>query len=148
MEAGTIEAPSDAARDEAEAALAAEQKGLDGGGEFDGRDLPDGAADDEGGDILEPAQQDGLFDQVIEDEELAAALDKRQKAKDARKAAQAAFKERHDVVKGKLDALDLEDGTVVRCGRHRVEVKRVAARSVSFETSPSRRLQIKLLEDS
>lgn len=103
---------------------------------------------DEDQELREPVDiQDGMFDTVIDDPELADALDRRQAAKDKRAAAQKTFKERHDVVKGKLDALDLEEGAVVRCGRHRVEVKATAPRSVSFDTAPGRRLQIKLIED-
>lgn len=103
---------------------------------------------DEDQELREPVDiQDGMFDTVIDDPDLADALDRRQAAKDKRAAAQKTFKERHDVVKGKLDALDLEEGAIVRCGRHRVEVKATASRSVSFDTAPGRRLQIKLIED-
>lgn len=105
---------------------------------------PDGAADDPvGGD-----PQDGLFDEVIADAELEAALDARAKAKDAKKRATRTFNERHDVVKGKLDALDLEDDTVVRCGRHRIKVTRTPPRSVAFETDGGRRMTISLLPEA
>lgn len=102
---------------------------------------PDGAADDPAGGV-----QDGLFDQVIEDEALEAALDEREKRKQRKKKATAEFKEKHDVVKAKLDFHDLPDGSIVRCGRHRVKITRTAPRSVAFETGGSRRVTISLLD--
>jgi hypothetical protein len=127
--------------EERAARLEAEQAALDAGGELDadGRDFPEGAADD--GDNV-GSQQDGLFDQVVEDEELEAVLDEREKLRQKKLAATKAYKERHDVAKGKLDALDLPDDSTVRCGRHRITVKRSAARHVSFDTGGQRTLRI------
>lgn len=106
--------------------------------EDDGLDLPDGAADDDAGEH----QQDGLFDQVIEDAELEAVLDEREKLRQKKLAATTAYKERHDVAKAKLDALDLADDTVVRCGRHRITVKRTEVKDVAFTTGGKRQMRI------
>ena len=86
--------------------------------------------------------QDGLFDQVIDDAELEAVLDEREKRRQKRLAANTAFKEKHDVAKGKLDALDLPDDTVVRCGRHRITVKRTEPKDVAFTTGGKRQMRI------
>lgn len=104
---------------------------------------PDGAADDPAG-----GQQDGLFDKVIDDAELAALLDERAKRNAAKKTATAKFKEKHEAAKHELEKLDLADGDVVRCGKHRIKVTRPAPREVSFTTNPNRRMTFSLLEDS
>lgn len=95
-----------------------------------------------------PDIQDGLFDKVVEDELLGKALEKRQAAKDKKAKASADFKETDDVVKGKLDALDLEPGTVVRCGRFRISKSEPGAPvEVNFTRSPKPRLTISLLDE-
>lgn len=90
--------------------------------------------------------QAGLFDRVIEDGDLEAALEERERRRVKKADALAKFKETHDSVKGRLDALDLEEDTVVRCGRFRITVKATESRSVAFDTAPGRRTTISLLD--
>jgi hypothetical protein len=93
-----------------------------------------------------PDDQDGLFDQVIENDLLEQALENRQKHKEQRSAAQAKFKEAHDQAKGILATLELAEDSVVRVGRFRVKNSKVAAKAVAFETAESSRLTISLLD--
>ncbi len=94
----------------------------------------------------EPDDQDGLFDQVVENDVLAAALERREQAKQAKNAATKAYKDAHDAAKAHIDALELEEGAVVRCGRFRLKLSAVQGRSVSFETGDTSRLSISLLD--
>lgn len=91
--------------------------------------------------------QDGLFDREVEDGDLIAALEKREKAKDAKKAVTAKYREAHDKVTGMLAGFELGDEEIVRVGRFRIKMSRVEGRSVAFDTSPSRRMTISLLDD-
>jgi hypothetical protein len=103
---------------------------------------PEGAADD-GDNIGGPAPvQTGLFDRVIEHPELEKLLDERAAANVKKLAATAKFKEKHDAAKALLEAQDLEDGTVVRCGNHRITVKRSEPRDVAFTTGGKRTIRI------
>jgi hypothetical protein len=96
---------------------------------------PEGAADDA------PVQH-GLFDRVIEHPELEKLLDERAAANVKKLAATAKYKEKHDGAKALLEAQDLEDGTVVRCGNHRITVKRSEPKDVSFTTGGNRTIRI------
>jgi hypothetical protein len=142
LEASTIQET-----DEQRAArLEAEQEALDRGAELeaDGRDLPEGAADDGEGSTVDP--QSGFFDHALEDEALEKVLDEREKLRVQRAEINAKFRDRDTVAKAKIAAFDLADGEVARCGRHRIEIKPVAARSVAFDTAPTRRVNIKLFD--
>jgi hypothetical protein len=101
---------------------------------------PEGAADDA------PAQF-GLFDRVIEHPELERLLDERAAANAKKKVAAAKYKEKHDASKALLEAQDLEDGTVVRCGAHRITVKRSEPRDVAFTTGGNRTIRIFPIRD-
>lgn len=90
--------------------------------------------------------QDGLFDKEFDDTNLEELLDKREQKKAKRAAANAAFKEEDDKVKARLSEFELADGEVARVGKYRIEKKATAARAVSFETSPSSRLNISLFD--
>jgi hypothetical protein len=103
---------------------------------------PEGAADD-GDNIGAPTPvQAGLFDRVIEHPELEKLLDERAAANAKKLAATAKYKEKHDGAKALLEAQDLEDGTVVRCGNHRITVKRSEPRDVAFTTGGKRTIRI------
>lgn len=91
--------------------------------------------------------QDGLFDQVIEDADLEAALEARERQRQDKLVVQARYKEAHEKVAGKLEGLELDDDSVVRIGRFRVKVSKTPGRSVSFETSESRRTTISLISE-
>lgn len=106
------------------------------------------------GEIAQDAQQ-GLFDVVLENEQLEAALDRRQKAKERLKNPQKSYKEADDAAKGMISGLE-EYGWVdpegdqpcrIRCGRYVIRVAPSKSRSVSFTTEPSRRTTISLLGD-
>lgn len=101
---------------------------------------------DLGNDVPAGDPQDGIFDKQINDDSLETLLDKREDLKTERKAAQAAFKEKDDAVKARIAEFELADGEVARVGKYRIEKKATASRSVSFETSPSSRLTIKLFD--
>lgn len=94
-----------------------------------------------------PQAQASLYETTIENAELESALEKRQKAKDAAKAARAALKVEDEKAKGLIATLDLEGGAI-RVGRFVVSQSSVAARSVAFETDPTTRLNISLLDDA
>ena len=89
--------------------------------------------------------QESMLDVPIDDPELEEALEKRETKRVARANANARYKEAHDRARGMIDALDLADGDVARCGKFRIKVSRIAPRDVSFSTSEARRVQITLL---
>lgn len=91
--------------------------------------------------------QQGMFDREVEDGDLIAALEKRHKTNEARKAAVAKHREAHDKAKALIDAYELGDEEIVRAGRFRIRMSRSEGRSVAFETAPSRRMTISLLDD-
>lgn len=86
--------------------------------------------------------QTAMDEGLIEDEKLEKALEDREKKRKVKSDATADFKDADDVVKGKLDALELDEGATVRCGRFRISKKSTPARDVSFTTEPSSQLQI------
>lgn len=90
--------------------------------------------------------QNGLFDKEFDDTNLEQLLDKREEKKTKRGAANKAFKEADEQAKARLEEFELADGEVARVGKYRIEKKATAARSVSFDTSPSSRLNIKLFD--
>jgi hypothetical protein len=87
------------------------------------------------------------FDEkVIEDPDLEKALEDREKVKSQRAALNQKYKEAHESAVDLIDELDLTEDVVVRCGRFRLSVSRVASRSVEFTTSPTERLNISTVE--
>lgn len=105
------------------------------------------------GEITKDDQQ-GLFDVVLENDLLEAALERRQKAKEKLKSPQKAYKEADDAAKGMVSGLeeyewvqpDGDEPMTIRCGRFRIRVSPSKSRSVSFTTEPSRRTTISLLD--
>jgi len=92
--------------------------------------------------------QQGMFDREVEDGDLIAALEKREKTRAAASAAKAKHTEQHDKVKAMIDAYDLGDEEVVRAGRFRIRMsRREGGTPVSFTTAPGRRKTISLLDD-
>jgi hypothetical protein len=94
----------------------------------------------------EPDDQDGLFDQVIQNDVLAQALEKREKARLAKAKATKTYTEAHEAAKGQIDALGLDAETVVRCGRFRIRKSIRPGQTVSFDTSDTPTLAISPLE--
>jgi hypothetical protein len=82
-----------------------------------------------------------MDEHVVESAELEAALEAREVAKAAAREARAAFKEKHDAAAGLIAALELDESPT-RVGRFRLVVRKVAARSVAFETDPTTRVTI------
>lgn len=92
--------------------------------------------------------QDGLFDQLVENAELEAALEDREKRNNSRLELTRQFKEADTKAKGILATLvDIEEGTVVRVGPFRIEKSPVKAKSVAFETGPTSKLSITRADD-
>lgn len=91
--------------------------------------------------------QQGLFDRVVEDGDLISALEEREKRNKSRKAVTAKYREQHEKVVEMLAVFALGDEEVVRAGRFRIKMSRREGQSVAFETSPSRRMTISLLDD-
>jgi hypothetical protein len=90
--------------------------------------------------------QESMFDRVIEDGDLIAALEARETARAHRAEVQATFKDADDAAKDKIAALEMETDEVIRAGRFRIKKTSVASREVAFETSPTSRVSISTLE--
>lgn len=93
---------------------------------------------------LRPVEQLGMDEQTIEDSEIEAALEERQKRKDSLGAVRKVYDEAHEAAVAAIAKLELPEGGVARVGRFRISRASVAARSVSFETQPTSRLRISL----
>lgn len=92
--------------------------------------------------------QDSLFDKIIENDILAAALDKREKLRQAKLKAKAQYDEAHATARAQIDAVGLSPGDVARCGRHKIKKGLIGESAhVEFETTPSSRLTISMLKD-
>ena len=91
--------------------------------------------------------QDGLFDQAIKNGDLEAALEEREKRNNSRKELARQFKEAHEKVGLLLAPLDIKPGTTIRVGRFRITKSAVAGRSVAFDTEPTERLSIGLIDN-
>jgi hypothetical protein len=86
--------------------------------------------------------QDGLFDKVIEDGDLIAALERREEARARKLSATKAYKVEDDNAKSLLVNHDIQVGDTVRAGRFRLTKTAIAANHVEFDTSGSERLSI------
>lgn len=91
--------------------------------------------------------QQGMFDREIENTDLVAALEDREKVKASRAALNAKFKEADDKAKALISELDIQIDETVRVGRFRISKSEIAGRSVAFDTEASERLSISLLDD-
>jgi hypothetical protein len=91
--------------------------------------------------------QTSVYEAVIENPELEALLENREKRKASAKAVSKQYRDVDAAAKVALDQLDLGDGAPVRIGRFVVASKVTSGRSVSFETAPGRRITIKALEE-
>ncbi len=87
-----------------------------------------------------------MDEHVVEDADLEQALEARQRRKDSLGAVRAAYKEADELARGSIAKQELPEGTVLRCGRFRVERRTVPGRSVSFETEGKSRVSISLVE--
>lgn len=92
--------------------------------------------------------QTSLDERLINAPPLEQALETREKRKASLKAVRAEYREADEMAKAQIAEFDLSDGEVARCGRFRIAKKRVQGRSVSFETDPTSRLQISLIDEA
>jgi hypothetical protein len=86
--------------------------------------------------------QESLLARAVENASLEAQLEQREAAKSDLGAARLVYDEQHGAVKAALEGLNLATGEQVRIGRFTIERRRVAAKSVSFETKSTTRLKI------
>lgn len=90
--------------------------------------------------------QDGLFDQVVENPDLEAALEEREKVRQDRAVVNSRWKDADTKAKNEIDELEIGEEAVVRCGRFRIKKSVTKGKSVAFETSDSSRTTISLLD--
>src|SRR5215468_10312696 len=95
-----------------------------------------------------PDQQQGMWDREIDDDRLTELLEDREAKRVTKLEAGGDYRDAHDKVKARLSEEDLQPGDVIRCGRFRIEVSPVAARSVAFDTEPTTRMNIKAAFDA
>ena len=88
----------------------------------------------------------GMDETVVDDPALEQALDEREDAKEAAGRSRRWLEEKHTLVLGMLEALDLVEGPV-RVGKYRIAKVAVPSRAVSFETEASERIRIGVVGD-
>ena len=93
-----------------------------------------------------PQPQTALGETLVEDADLEAALEQREKLKEASSRARKTFAEADEQAKSQIRGLEL-GGTPARVGRFLIGEHDVAGRSVAFETEPSTRVSIRLLKE-
>jgi hypothetical protein len=91
--------------------------------------------------------QDGLFDRVIEDADLEAALEARETKRAEKLAATKAFKVEDDNAKSLLVNHPIEAGDTIRCGRFRIKKTAIAPNHVEFDTGGSERLSFGVISE-
>lgn len=96
---------------------------------------------------LKSVDQLGFDEQTVEDPEVEAALEEREKRKASLGAVRKVYDEAHEAALAAVGRLELPEGGAARVGRFRVTRTAVAGRSVTFETKPSSRVRISLLGD-
>jgi len=83
-----------------------------------------------------------LAERQVEDVELEAALEAREVAKAAAAAARKVYADADELAKGRIRQLEL-GATPARCGRFVISERKVAPRSVAFDTAATTRLTIR-----
>lgn len=94
-----------------------------------------------------PDPQTSLYEREVENDQLEAALEEREKLKAKAGKATKDYREADEWAKGLVGEIRLDDGDTVRVGRFVLTRTAVAGRAVAFETAPSSRLTIGLLPD-
>lgn len=97
--------------------------------------------------VLRAVDQTAFDEQRIDDREVEAALDARQRAKEAARGPTAAYGEANEVARQMIQRLELPPGAVARVGRWRIAARRVEPRSVQFESKGRTQYDINLAED-
>jgi hypothetical protein len=88
----------------------------------------------------------GFDETQISDAPLEQALEERQARKAVLGEARKSYKEAHEAASTEIAKLELPDDKAVRCGRFRITRTAVSARHVEFDTDPTSRVRITLLE--
>lgn len=94
---------------------------------------------------LRSVDQLGFDEQTIEDAELEAALEERDKRKRSLDAVRKVYDGAHQAALGEIEKLELPEGGAARVGRFRVTRTAVPARSIAFDTKASSRIRIGLV---
>lgn len=89
----------------------------------------------------------GLDEQVIEDADVEAALDERQKRRNSLDAVRKVYDEAHEKAIAEIAKLELPEGGAARVGPYRITRQSVPARSVSFESKATTRIRIALADE-
>lgn len=88
------------------------------------------------------------FDEVtIDDPDIEAALEERQKRKDSLDAVRKVYDGANEAAKVEIQKLELPEGGIARVGRFRITRTAIPARVVSFDTKASSRIRIGLVAD-
>lgn len=95
--------------------------------------------------LLKAVPQLGMDEQTVDDPEVEAALEERQKRRNSLFAVRKSYEEAPRGLQER--APGAARGGAARVGRFRVTRRAVPARSVSFETRPTSRIQIALTEE-
>jgi len=93
-----------------------------------------------------PQEQLGFDETPISDASLEQALEERQARKAVLGEARKDYKEAHEAASAEIAKLELPDDKAVRCGRFRITRSAVSARHVEFDTDPTSRVRITLLD--
>lgn len=96
---------------------------------------------------LRAVPQLALDEEVIENEELEAALEERESRKSSLAAVRGDYKTADDAAMLAIALLELPEEHAVRVGRFRISRKTVKGRIVSFETETSNRVRIAVIGD-
>lgn len=91
---------------------------------------------------LKSVPQQAFDEQVIEDEEIEAALDDREKKKHSLDAVRKIYDGAHEFAMAKITELELPEGGAARVGRFRVTRQAVPAGHREFDTKASSRIRI------
>lgn len=93
-----------------------------------------------------PQPQTAIYETTLDKPELEKALEQREKVKADAGEARKRFKDADERAKGIIATLDLGDAPV-RVGNFVITERSVAGRSVAFETGPTSRITISLLDE-
>ena len=91
-------------------------------------------------------EQTSLAEKIVEDPELEAALESRQKLREQRKDLNRKIRDAEGAAQTKIDALELGIEAPVRVGRFVLTLKQTDAKDVSFTRGGGTRLQISLFD--
>jgi hypothetical protein len=90
--------------------------------------------------------QTSIYETTLDNPELEALLETRDKAKASARAVNKKAKEADDAAKAALEGLDLGTDATVRIGRFVVTLKNTPSKSVSFDTAAGTRWSIRPLD--